>query len=151
MGRKRNVKDVIEELKKTPDKKNVLIRVDFNVPMNPEGEITDDSRIKGALPTIKTVLDGGYNAIIVSHMGRPKLVQKGGDDEETKKQKKEMSLKPVADHLSKLIDKEVIFADDCLKAQSTVAELPKEGGGVALLENLRFYKEEEKNDPEFAK
>ena len=119
--------------------------------MNPDGTISDDNRVKAALPTIKTVVDGGFNAVVVSHMGRPKLVQKGGDDEETKKQKKDLSLKPVAEHLSKLTGKDVLFGDDCLKAQDTVAKLPKEGGGIALLENLRFYKEEEKNDPEFAK
>lgn len=78
--RKRNVFDVLEQLKKdTPadaPAKKVLIRVDFNVPMNSEGKITDDSRIRGALPTIRAVLKAKCNAVLVSHMGRPKLVQK---------------------------------------------------------------------------
>jgi len=80
------------------------------------------------------------------------LFFRGEDNEETKKQKHDLSLKPVAAHLSKLLDgKPVLFGDDCMNAQKTVAELPAEGGGVALLENLRFYKQEEKNDPNFAR
>lgn len=148
--RKRHVDDVIAVLKES-GKKNVLIRVDFNVPMNSAGEITDDSRVRGALPTIKAVSEAGLNAILCSHMGRPKLVQKGEDNEETNKQRKDLSLKPVAAHLGKLLNKEILFGDDCLKAQSTVDMLPAEGGGIALLENLRFYKEEEKNGSEFTK
>merc|ERR1712232_91511 len=75
-------------------------------------------------------------------MGRPKLVQKGEDNAETKEQRIKLSLKPVAEHLSKLIEKPVLFADDCQNADATVAELPATGGGIALLENLRFYKAE---------
>ena len=147
--RKRNVLDVLESFNGAT--KTVLIRVDFNVPMDAQGNITDDSRIQGALPTIKVVLDRGCNAVLCSHMGRPKLVQKGGTDEETIKQKKDFSLNPVAEHLSKLLGKPVLFGEDCLTSQDTVKELPASGGGVCLLENLRFYKEEEKNDPDFAK
>jgi|UniRef100_A0A8J9S5R0 phosphoglycerate kinase len=148
--RKRNVFDVIEALQKQ-SAKTILVRVDFNVPMNSDGKITDDSRIRGALPTIKAVVNAKCNAVLVSHMGRPKLVQKAADDEETRQQRHELSLKPVADHLAKLLDQEVLFGDDCLHAQSTIRELPAEGGGVCLLENLRFYKEEEKNGEDFRK
>ena len=148
--RKRNVFDVIEALK-AADKKNVLIRVDFNVPMNSKGEITDDSRIRGALPTIEAVTKAGLNAILCSHMGRPKLVQKGEDNEETAEQRKALSLHPVSIHLGNLLNKQVLFGNDCLKAQGTIDMLPSEGGGIALLENLRFYKEEEKCGDDFVK
>jgi len=76
---------------------------------------------------------------------------RGGHDEETLKQRRDLSLKPVADHLSKLLNREVLFGSDCMDAQATVDRLPAEGGGVALLENLRFYREEEENDETFAK
>jgi phosphoglycerate kinase len=150
--RKRNVHDVLEVLKSKGDgAKTVLIRVDFNVPMDANGTITDDSRIRGALATIKVVLDSHNNALLVSHMGRPKLVQKGGDDKDTLKERKDLSLKPIAEHLSKLLEKPVLFGEDCLKSQDTVKDLPAEGGGVCLLENLRFYKAEEKNEKSFSK
>ncbi|GKY99532.1 hypothetical protein MPSEU_000907300 [Mayamaea pseudoterrestris] len=149
--RKRNVLDVLEELEKQDsNKRNVLVRVDFNVPMNKQGEITDDSRIRGALPTIETILRHGCNAILMSHMGRPKLVQKNEDNEETTKEKESLSLKPVAEHLGNLLNQDVLFADDCLNAQATIDKLDANGGSVALLENLRFYKQEEKNDKDFA-
>lgn len=148
MGRKRNVTDVLEKLSAG---KKVLVRVDFNVPMDGEGKITDDSRIRGAMPTIKAIVEKGCNAILASHMGRPKLVQAGADDDATKEQRQKLSLKPVAEHLSKLIEKPVLFADDCQNADATVAELPAGGGGIVLLENLRFYKAEEKCGEDFAK
>ncbi|GKZ01378.1 hypothetical protein MPSEU_001088700 [Mayamaea pseudoterrestris] len=146
-----NVINVLTELQKgdTP-KRNILVRVDFNVPMNAQGEIVDDSRIRGALPTIQVILRHKCNAILISHMGRPKLVQKGEEKEEMRKEKQTLSLKPIAEHLGKLLDHSVLFADDCLHAQETIEKLDKEGGSVALLENLRFYKEEEKNDKDFA-
>ena len=149
--RKRNVLDVIDALDE--NQKNILIRVDFNVPMDSEGKITDDSRIRGAMPTIEAVLKAKDNAILVSHMGRPKLVQKGGDDPETQEQRKKLSLAPVAKYLGDLLGQPVIFGGDCVgpKAEEAVKSLPAEGGGVVLLENLRFHKEEEKNDPDFAK
>lgn len=149
--RKRNVMDVIDSLDE--NKKNILVRVDFNVPMDGDGKITDDSRIRGAMPTIEAILKANDNAILVSHMGRPKLVQKGGDDDETKEQRKKLSLEPVAKYLGGLLGQEVIFGADCVgpKAEEAVASLPAGGGGVCLLENLRFHKQEEKNDPEFAK
>jgi 3-phosphoglycerate kinase len=148
--RKRNVDDVIEAL---GDKKNILVRVDFNVPMDSDGTITDDSRIRGALPTIEAIMKAKCNAILVSHMGRPKLVQKGEDNEETKEERKKLSLAPVAKYLGDLLGQEVIFGEDCIgpKAEEAVAALPAEGGGVAVLENLRFYKQEEKNDEAFAR
>jgi phosphoglycerate kinase len=157
--RKRNVLDVLEVLRMKDNSpnmagtkaKNILIRVDFNVPMTSDGVITDDSRIRGALPTIKAVARAKCNAILVSHMGRPGLVQKGEDNEETRKQRQELSLRPIAEHLSKLLGMGVLFGEDCANAQEVVEHLPAEGGGICLLENLRFYKQEEKNDPAFCK
>lgn len=150
---KRGVQQVVEAVKAAGGTK-ILIRVDFNVPMDHASGspvITDDSRIQGALPTIKAVTEQhGLAVVLCSHMGRPKLVQAGGDDEETKKQRRELSLKPVAEHLSKLLEKPVSFGgEDCLKSQDAVNSLTP--GGVCLLENLRFYKQEEKNDPDFVK
>lgn len=157
-SRKRNVFDVLDVLGKSNTKpSNVLIRVDFNVPMTfdagDKGTITDDSRIRGAIPTIQAVISSQCNAILVSHMGRPKLVQKGADNEETNKERHQLSLRPAAERLSELLGIPVSFGDDCIgeKAIAAVEALPKEGGGVLLLENLRFYKAEEKNDAEFAK
>jgi len=118
--------------------KNVLMRVDFNVPLD-GGTITDDRRIVQALPTIKNVLDRGGRLILMSHLGRPK----GGPEPK-------YSLKPAAAHLAKLLGKPVQFTSDCIgpEVEKTVAGL--NDGDVALLENLRFHKEEEKNDPAFA-
>lgn len=150
--RKRNVFDVLETLEmQGGPAKNILVRVDFNVPMDSAGVITDDSRIRGALPTIHAITRANANAILVSHMGRPKLVQKGQDTEETRQQRHDLSLRPVAEHLSKLLSKPVLFGEDCAKAQDTVQQLPATGGGICLLENLRFYSQEEKNDPAFCK
>ena len=155
--RKRNVFDVLDSVSDHPTRAaNVLIRVDFNVPMSFDGDkgtITDDSRIRAALPTIKAIIEAKCNAILVSHMGRPKLVQKGEDNEETAKQKHDLSLRPAAERLSELLGKTVGFGEDCIgdKAKAAVGELPKEGGGVLLLENLRFHKAEEKNENDFAR
>jgi phosphoglycerate kinase len=85
-------------------------------------------------------------------MGRPKLVQKGEDNEETAKERQKLTLKPVAEHLSTLLGgKQILFGEDCLKAHDTVQQLPAEGGGICLLENVRFYKAEEKNEEAFSK
>lgn len=151
--RKRNVLDVLKELDGT-GKRNILVRVDYNVPIEKgTGRITDDSRIRGSIPTIQAIVDHNCNAILCSHMGRPKLVQGGNmDDEATIKEKHDLSLRPVAVHLGTLLNQEVLFADDCMDATETVSQLPSSGkGGICLLENLRFYKKEEKNDIEFAK
>jgi phosphoglycerate kinase len=145
--RKRNVLDVLAAL---PGPSKILIRVDFNVPMDSNGTITDDSRIKGALPTIRAVLQAGHIPILCSHMGRPELVQKGSpEDPAVLKQRTELSLRPIGEYLSNLMDGiPVLFADDCQNATATIEKLTP--GDIGLLENLRFYKAEEKNDPAFA-
>ncbi len=120
--------------------KKVLIRVDFNVPLNENLEITDDIRITSALPTIKKVLEEGGAAILMSHLGRPK-------GEVNPK----FSLKPVAKRLSELLNMEVKFANDCIGEEVKEIVTSIKEGQVVLLENLRFHPEEKKNDPEFAK
>ena len=119
--------------------KSVLIRVDFNVPLNNELQITDDSRIVAALPTIKHVLDSGAKIVLISHLGRPKGVDPS------------YSLLPVSKKLSKLLAKAVIFLNDCVG--ENVESRIKSGvpGDIFLLENLRFYKEETKGDYSFSK
>ncbi|MDQ1772367.1 phosphoglycerate kinase [Labilibaculum sp. A4] len=119
--------------------KKAIIRVDFNVPLNEQFEITDDTRIRAALPTIKKVLDGNGSAILMSHLGRPK-----GVDEK-------FSLKHIVAHLTKSIGVEVKFADDCIGESAKTMAANLKPGEVLLLENLRYYKEEEKGDEEFAK
>jgi phosphoglycerate kinase len=146
-ARKRNVFDILESMPEGG--KNILVRVDFNVPMNADFKITDDSRIRGALPTIEAILKANHNAILVSHMGRPKAVQKGEDKDGS--QRAALSLKHVQGRLSELSGVQVRFVDDCIgnKVKEAVSNLPKEGGAILLLENLRFYKEEEKNGADF--
>lgn len=119
--------------------KKVLMRVDFNVPLDGT-KITDDRRITQALPTIKSVIDRGGRLILMSHLGRPK----GGPEAK-------YSLKPCADHLSTLLGKPVKFVTDCIGPDAESAAAEAKDGDVVLLENLRFHKEEEKNDPNFAK
>ncbi|MCF6290051.1 MAG: phosphoglycerate kinase [Desulfobacterales bacterium] len=120
--------------------KRVLIRVDFNVPMDEQGNITDDIRIRGVLPTINYALDEQAKIIICSHLGRPK-----GQRSER------YSLAPVAKRLSRLIDKEVRMAPDCIGPEVREMVARMRPGDVLLLENLRFHKEEQDNDPEFAR
>jgi phosphoglycerate kinase len=120
--------------------KKVLVRVDFNVPVK-EGKITDDTRIKAALPTLSYILDQkGASLILMSHLGRPK---KGPD--------KENSLAPVAERLSSLMGKKVTLAPDCIGPGAEAVVKAMKPGDIVLLENVRFHPEEEKNDPAFAK
>ena len=119
--------------------KRVLVRVDFNVPFD-NGSITDDTRIRAALPTIKELISNGAKVILCSHMGRPKG-----------KVVDSMSLTPVAARLGELLGQKVTMCDDCVGESVTAAIGGLENGQVALLENLRFHSEEESNNPEFAK
>lgn len=119
--------------------KRVLVRADFNVPLDDAGNITDDTRIRAALPTIQYLTDNGAKVILSSHFGRPK----GVDDK--------LRLTPVAKRLSEVLGKEVKKPSDCIGEEVESAVAAMQNGDVLLLENVRFYKEEEKNDPEFAK
>src|SRR6201992_4436535 len=119
--------------------KRALIRVDFNVPLDENYNITDDNRMTAALPTIKKILNDGGAVILMSHLGRPK----GGPEEK-------FSLKHLVPHLSDLLGQQVEFADDCIGPEAVEKARDLEKGEVLLLENLRFYKEEEKGDKAFA-
>lgn len=119
--------------------KRVLVRVDFNVPLDENLEVTDDMRIVGSLPTIKKIISSGGKTILMSHLGRPK-----GE------RKPEFSLKPAAERLGKLLGKEVKLAPDCVGADTEKLVHEMKAGEVILLENVRFHKEEEKNESEFA-
>ena len=120
--------------------KRVLMRVDFNVPMDDNGSIIDDARIRAAIPTIEYILGQGASLVLMSHLGRPKA-----------KPDPKYSLKGIALHLSNLLHKPVIMADDCVGpvVQAMVGKLSP--GQIVMLENVRFYPGEEKNDPEFSK
>ncbi|ACK70023.1 Phosphoglycerate kinase [Gloeothece citriformis PCC 7424] len=120
--------------------KRVLVRVDFNVPLDDAGNITDDTRIRAALPTIQDLISKGAKVILCSHFGRPKG-----------KVVESMRLTPTAKRLSELLGQDVVMCDDCVGASVTEAVNKLENGQVALLENLRFHAEEEGNDPEFSK
>lgn len=119
--------------------KRVLVRADFNVPLDDQGKITDDTRIRAALPTIQDLTSKGAKVILCSHFGRPK-----GVDES-------LRLTPVATRLAELLGKPVVKANDCIGEEVASQAAALQDGDVMLLENVRFYKEEEKNDPEFAK
>ena len=131
---KRTIRDVPLE------RKTVLVRADYNVPLDSKGKIRDDLRIRANLPTIKYLLDHGCKVVIVSHLGRPDGVQNEA-----------YSLKPVARHLAKLLDQDVRFSDDCVgdRAYQVAKKAPK--GSVVLFENVRFHAGEEANDEAFAK
>ncbi len=120
--------------------KKVLVRVDFNVPMTSDLKIADDKRIVESLPTINKILKDGGAAILMSHLGRPKG-----------KPNPEFSLRPVAEHLSTLLGKTVKFARDCRGEETREMVSQLQPGECLLLENLRFYREEEENDPKFAR
>jgi phosphoglycerate kinase len=116
-----------------------LVRVDFNVPLDDKYNITDDTRIRAAIPTIRKILDDGGKAILMSHLGRPK-------DGPTEK----YSLNHLVPHLRKLLRTPIIFAEDCIGSPAEKAIAKAQPGQVVLLENLRFYKQEEKGDKDFA-
>jgi len=120
--------------------KKVLVRVDFNVPMNDAGEITDDLRIRTVLPTLRYLLAQKARVIVCTHMGRPKgqRVEK-------------YSLAPVAAHLARLLECPVPLAGDCIGAVAVDAVGQLNDGGILMLENLRFYAQEERNDPDFSR
>lgn len=120
--------------------KKVLVRVDFNVPLNAQFEVTDDTRLRACLPTIAKLLEGGAAVILMSHLGRPK-------EGPTEK----YSLRHVVKPLEKLTGKYVDFADDCIGSQAIEKSAGLQSGSILLLENLRFYKEEEKGDFDFAR
>ena len=120
--------------------KKALIRVDFNVPLDEQLHITDDTRMRAALPTIRKVLAGGGAVILMSHLGRPK---NGPEDK--------YSLRHIRQHLADLLGTPVLFAEDCIGAPAREAAAGLQPGQVLLLENLRFHKEEEKGDEAFAR
>ena len=120
--------------------KKALVRVDFNVPLDDKLMITDDNRMVGAVPTLKKILNEGGSVILMSHLGRPK-------DGPTEK----YSLKHLVSHLGFLLDRDIQFADDCIGANAISKAKDLKSGQVLLLENLRFYKEEEMGDEAFAK
>lgn len=120
--------------------KRILVRADFNVPMDDQGNITDDNRILMVLPTLRHILNQNGKLVICSHMGRP-----GG------KRVEEFSLAPVARHLEKLLERKVTLAADCIGTEVEKLVAAMQPGEVVLLENLRFHKQETANDPEFSR
>lgn len=120
--------------------KRVFVRVDFNVPMSDTGKITSDNRIKAALPTINHIIEQGGIPVLASHFGRPKGQRNPA-----------YTLRPVAEHLSGLVNRLVKFAPDCVGPETEALARSARPGDIVLLENLRFHPEEEKNDPQFAK
>lgn len=131
-------KQTVYDLK--PEGKTVYVRVDYNVPHDKDGHILDDRRIRATIPTIRYLLDHGAAVVLASHMGRPKgaVVQ-------------DLSLAPAAKRLSEILNQEVLFSDDCVGEKASAMKMSLKPGQVLLLENLRFHREEEKNDPAFAK
>jgi len=119
--------------------KRALIRVDFNVPLNAEFQITDDTRMQAAVPTIKKILNDGGSVVLMSHLGRPK---EGAVDK--------YSLKHIVKHLADITGANVVFANDCISDDAFSKSSALKAGEILLLENLRFYKEEEKGDEAFA-
>jgi len=130
---KKSIRDI------DPKGKRVFVRVDFNVPLQ-DGKITDDTRVRAALPTLKDLLARGAALVVASHLGRPKG-----------QVKRELSLKPVADRLSELLGRPVTILSDCIGPEVEAAARAMKPGDVIMLENLRFHPEEEKGEDEFAK
>lgn len=120
--------------------KKVLVRVDFNVPLNDSGQITDDTRIRAAIPTIKYLINNSAKVILAAHFGRPKG-----------KVNEKMRLTPVADRLSDILEQKVNLTESCIGEEALAKSNSLNNGDVLLLENVRFYEEEEKNDLDFAK
>jgi len=135
---KLSIQKLIDENKISGNR--ILVRVDFNVPLDEEGTITDDKRILESLPTIKAIISNGGKCILMSHLGRPK-------GEKNMK----YSLSAIAEYLSNVLNKPVLFSDDCISDDNIDVTNNMKPGDVLLLENLRFYKEEENNDKDFAK
>ncbi|MEM6916357.1 MAG: phosphoglycerate kinase [Verrucomicrobiota bacterium] len=131
---KKSIRDI------DPSGKRLLMRVDFNVPLDDDGNITDDSRIKGAIPSIEHLTNAGGRVVLMSHLGRPK-----GE------KNPEFTLKPAADRLGELISAPVKFVEDCVGAEAEAAVADLQDGEVLLLENVRFYAGETDNDSEFSK
>jgi phosphoglycerate kinase len=132
-------KSIADLTQKDLSGKRVLVRVDFNVPMDKEKKITDDSRIKGSLPTINYLIEKGAKVILVSHLGRPTGVTE------------ELRLNPIAKRLEELLKKKVLKLDDSVGEEVEQAISKMNPGDVVMLENIRFYKEEEANDEQFAR
>ena len=133
MFNKKTIKDI--DVKN----KRVLVRVDFNVPLS-DGKVTDDTRIRAALPTINYLLEQGAAVILCSHLGRPKTAAD-----------LEYSMRPTAEHLKTLIDAPVLFAEDCIGPKAEAAAAQLQPGQVLVLENTRFHPEETANDPEMSR
>ena len=130
----------ISDLKDTELKgRRVLVRVDFNVPMDKQKRVTDDMRIRSALPTIRYLIDKGAKVILVSHLGRPKGVTE------------ELRMNPIAKRLEELLGKKVTKLDDCIGETVETAIANMGDGDVVMIENVRFHPEEEENDGNFAK
>jgi len=136
MMAKKSVKDLTDNDLKG---KKVLVRCDLNVPLD-GSKITDDTRVRASVPTVKYLVDAGAKVVLSSHLGRPKS---GPEDK--------FSLKPVAGRLSELLGKDVKMAPDCIGSEVEGMVSKMDNGDILLLENVRFYKEEEKNDSEFSK
>ena len=138
---KKTVKDIDVQAKR------VLVRVDFNVPLDANRKITDDRRIVAALPTIRYLIDNGARVILVSHLGRPETDDSGKATPDSVKQ---FNMAPVAKRLRELLGKPVTTTGDCIGDEVTKTVMAMTDGDVVLLENVRFYKKESKNDPGFA-